>query len=216
MTGTPGQRETGKARRAVIATIVTVVLIVSAGAVVVGCSNYVSEAQKAEQAGDIATAASLYQAQLKAHPDDLQAVKGLAGMLYVERRWNDALPVQEKAVAMDPKEARIRVELGFNYLNHQNAAGKAVTVFQEASDLERTAQYLGFLAQAQTVAGNVSAAEASLREALRVDKTYGRAYDLLTELLEQQGRTADAAAVRDAAKSAGVALQSGAATPGAT
>ena len=216
MTETSGQRETGKVRRAVITMIVTVMLLVAAAAVAAGCSNPASEARKAEQAGDLTTAVSLYQAQLKAHPDDLQAVKALAGILYVERRWNDALPLQEKAVAMDPKEARIRVELGFNYLNHQNAADKAVTVFHEASDLEHTAQYLGFLAQAQTVAGDARAAEASLREALRVDKTYGRAYDLLTELLDQQGRTADAAAVRDTAKSAGVALDPGAATPGAT
>ncbi len=45
------------------------------------------------------------------------------------------------------------MELGFNYLNHQNAPAEAVTVFQEACALEPTAQYLSFLAQAQSGGG---------------------------------------------------------------
>jgi tetratricopeptide (TPR) repeat protein len=216
MTRTSEQEQTRKPRRAVVAALLTIVVLATAGAVATGCSNSISEAQKAEEAGDLTVASSLYQKQLDAHPNDLRAVKGLAGILYVERRWNEALPLQEKAVAMDPKEARIRVELGFNYLNHQSAAAKAVTVLEEATVLEHTAQHLGFLAQAQMAAGSSQLAEASLREAMGVDKTYVRAYDLLVTLLEQQGRKADAAAVRSAARDAGLALQSGSSSPSAT
>ena len=207
MQRTSGWTETRRANRLVIWLTVAMVLVLALAAFATGCSNDVSDALKAEQAGDLGTAATLYQEDLKAHPDDLAAIKGLAGILYMERRWDEALPVQEKAVAMDPKEAQIRVELGFNYLNHQNAAVKAVVVFKEASKLQYTAQYLGFLAQSELVAGDQTAAEATLREAVAVDKTYGRAYDLLIPLLEKQGRAAEADQVRRAAKNAGVALQ---------
>jgi Tfp pilus assembly protein PilF len=213
---TPKAREQSRPNWTIVTTIAAVVLFVIVGILLTGCSGDLAGAQKAAEAGDMGAASSLYQKQLQAHPNDLGALKGLAGILYVERRWNEALPVQEKVVALDAKEAQIRVELGFNYLNHQDAAGKAVVVFREAAALEHTAQHLGFLAQAEMAAGDSQAGEASLREALTVDKTYVRAYDLLINLLVQQGRTADAAAVRDAAQSAGVALDPGAATSGAT
>jgi predicted Zn-dependent protease len=191
--------------------IVTVVLLFAVGALAAGCTDKITEAQLAEEAGDLSSAEALYQEQLAAHPDNLQALKGMAGVLYLERRWNEALPVQERAVALDPKEAQIRVELGFNYLTHQNAAAKAVVVFKEAAALTHTAQHLGFLAQAQKDVGDRQAAELTLREALKADRTYGRAYDLLITLLEGEGRTAEADVVRKAAEDAGVALQTGSA-----
>ena len=80
------------------------------------------------------------------------------------------------------------MELGFNYLNHQNAPAEAVAVLQEACAIEPTAQYLSFLAQAQVAAGDRSAAEATLRKAVDADKTYGRAYTLLISLLGGAGQ----------------------------
>lgn len=208
MPDTSGQTDKRRLCRTIVRLVVAVVLAVTVAAFAAGCGGQISEAQKAEEAGDLGKAATLYQEQLDAHPDDLVSVKALAGILYMQRRWNDALPVQEKAVAMDPKEAQIRVELGFNYLNHQKAADKAVAVLAEAAALEHTAQRLSFLAQAQKAAGDKIAAEASLREALKVDKTYAFTYDLLVSLLSDQGKTAEADQVRQAAAAASVTLQS--------
>jgi len=209
----PKKREIPGVFRAVLAGLglTTLLALVALGAA--GCSDdALAEARKAEEAGDLAQATTVYGEYVEAHPDDLEALKELAAILYIQRRWNEALPVQERVVALDPAEALIRVELGFNYLNHQMLADRAVIVFQEASAIEPTAQYLSFLAQAQVGAGDEQAAEASLRDALATDKTYPHTYALLTALLEEQGRTDEAAALRRTAESEGVALESAAAT----
>ncbi len=172
-----------------------------------GCSNELSRAAKAEQAGDLTTAVSLYRNRLEASPDDLEAIKALSAILYMEREWDEALPVQERAITLDPNEAQIRVELGFNYLNHQGQAAKAVAVLLEAAVLEPGAKHLCFLAQAQLAGDDQRAAEETLGKALAADKSYGYTYVLLIPLLERQGRTAEAAQLRAAAGDAGVALE---------
>ena len=145
---------------------------------------------------------------MNTHPGDLTAIKGLAGIFYVQRKWDEALPYQEKAVELDPREVQIRVELGFNYLNHQGEPAEAVRVLQEAVALEPTAKCLGFLAQAQLVVGDDQGAETTLRKALASDKSYPRSYTLLIALLERQGRAAEAAQLQAGAQSEGVVLQS--------
>ena len=189
--------------RALGVLLLLVFVVLSANA----CSNSLSEGQKAEQAGDVSSAVTLYQEWLKTHPDDLTAIKALAGIFYVERKWDQALPFQEKAVALDPKESQIRVELGFNYLNHQSKPAEAVRVMREATGLQPSAKYLSFLAQAQMAVGDDQGAEKTLRKALAADKTYPHSYTLLIPLLERQGRTAEASELRSAAEAAGVALQ---------
>ena len=144
------------------------------------CSNLVSQAYDAEKAGDYKTAVAVYRDRLKAEPDDLAALKGLAADLYIMGGFDDALPVQEKVVALDPKEAQTRVELGFNYLNHQHDAAKAVAVLVQAVDLEPTAKYLTFLAQAEIAAGDPGKAEDALRRAIASDKTYGHSYGVFS------------------------------------
>jgi tetratricopeptide (TPR) repeat protein len=200
-------------RRMTLLGIVAAVLLVACALLMAGCSDKGAAAQKAELDGDLATAETLYKEQVQAHPSDITAVKGLAGILYLERKWDEVLPFQEKAVALDPKEAQIRVELGFNYLNHQHQAAKAVAVFREASLLRPTAQYLTFLAQALSATGDQKAAEETLRKAMVTDTTYAHAYSMLIEILAQQGRTAEAADVRASAAGAGVTLEPSATAP---
>lgn len=192
----------------VLAGTVVIVVLAAVALLVAGCSDLVSRAQDAESAGDLKTAEALYQEQLQSDPDDLSAIKGLAGILYMERRWNEALPVQQKATTLDAREAQIRVELGFNYLNHQDAPANAVAALLEACALEPTAQYFSFLAQAQVALDDRSGAETSLRRAVEADKMYGRAYALLISLLEEDGKTAEAAEVRATADAEGVSLES--------
>ncbi len=63
-----------------------------------------------------------------------------------------------------------------------------------------------FLAQAYVASGESMSAESTLRQAIQADSGYGHSYAVLVSLLEKQGRTADAAELRAAAKSASVTL----------
>ena len=189
--------------------IVLFALLLMLGLSAAGCSNLLSQAQKADKAGDVKSAVALYQERLKEAPDDLAALRGLAVDLYMMSEFDEALPVQEKVVALDAKDSQTRVELGFNYLNHQDDAVKAVAVLGEAAALEPAAKYLTFLAQAEIAAGEKQKAEETLRKALAADSSYGHAYTVLVGLLEGQRRLAEASELRDAAKSAGVTIEDG-------
>ena len=121
-------------------------------------------------------------------------------------RFDEALPIQERIAGLDANDAQIRVELGFNYLNHQNNPAGAVAVFKEAVALEPSSKCMTFLAQAYIASGDSTAAETTLRQAIGADKSYGHSYAVLVSLLEKQGRTAEATELREAAESAGVTL----------
>jgi tetratricopeptide (TPR) repeat protein len=177
----------------------------------VGCSGQsqaMVKAAAADKAGDLPSAVSLYREQLKAHPDDLAALKGLAGDLYICSLWDEALPVQEKVVQLDRKDAQVRIELGFNYLNHQQAPEKAIVVMAEATSIEPSAKYLSFLGQAQAAAGNLLDAEQTLRRAIQADKTYAHSYTVLAQVLQREGKASEATAVLQDAASAGVQVSS--------
>ncbi len=62
------------------------VILAAVALLVGGMLDRVSEAQDAELAGDLKTAEALYKEQLQSDPDDLAAIKGLAGILYVQRQ----------------------------------------------------------------------------------------------------------------------------------
>jgi tetratricopeptide (TPR) repeat protein len=121
-------------------------------------------------------------------------------------RFDEALPLQERVASLDPTDAQIRVELGFNYLNHQNDAARATTAFKQVVDLQPSAKNMTFLAQAYIASGDSTSAETTLRQAIESDSHYAHSYAVLVFLLEKQGRTADAAKLRAAAKNAGVTL----------
>jgi Flp pilus assembly protein TadD len=193
-TGLQGIRIQPKA--IVLALLVVVVVIVSA------CSNWADPAKKAENSGDYKSAIAVYRDRLTQYADDPVAIKGLAADLYMMGTFDEALPMQEKQVALDPKDAQTRVELAFNYLNHQNEPSKAVVVLTQAAALEPTAQYLTFLAQAQIAMGDAKGAEATLHRAVTKDASYGHSYEVLATLLENEGRAAEAAQILEAAKSA--------------
>jgi tetratricopeptide (TPR) repeat protein len=195
--------------KSLIKGIVLFALLLMLGLSAAGCSNLSSQAQKADKAGDLKSAVALYRDRLKAEPDDLAALRGLAVDLYMMSAFDEALPVQEKIVALDAKDSQTRVELGFNYLNHQDDPVKAVAVLGEAAALEPAAKYLTFLAQAEIAAGEKQKAEETLRKALAADGNYGHAYTVLVGLLEGQRRLAEASELRDAAKSAGVTIEEG-------
>jgi tetratricopeptide (TPR) repeat protein len=188
--------------------LLTIVTLFALAATLTSCGNDpLKAAREADSTGDYRTAIAGYQEKLKQDPDNEEAIKGLAVDLFLTGDFNGALPYEEKVVAADPKDAQTRMELGFNYLNHQGQAAKAVQVLSEVVELEPTAKSLTYLGQAEMGAKQTAQAEQTLRQAIAKEPSYGRAYTVLIQLLEQQGRTADAEQARSAAAGAGAKLE---------
>lgn len=186
-------------------TVIAASLCLAVALMAGGCSGQsqtMVKAAEAQEAGALTTAVSLYREQLKNDPENPAAIKALAVDLYMLNLWDEALPMQEKAVALDRKDAQTRIELGFNYMNHQDAAADAVRVMKEAADIEPSAKYLTFLGQAELKSGDLAAAEQALREAIATDKTYGHAYTVLADVLQLQGKDGEAAQLLQTASSA--------------
>jgi tetratricopeptide (TPR) repeat protein len=174
-----------------------------------GCSDAQTDAQALIQKGDLAGAEGIYRQVLKADEDDVNALNGLAMTLMLQHKYDEALPLQERVIAADPSDVQTRIELGFNYLNHQNRSDDAVRVLAEAVALDGSAKNLTFLAQAQEIAGKIVEAELTLRRALQVDPQYAYSYIILIRLLEKDLRHSEADAVRALAAQNGVEIDTG-------
>ena len=126
----------------------------------VGCSGPADQGRELEQAGDLEGAILYYEAALREDPDDVELLAALASDLALLGRHDQALPVQERVVELDQEDVQTRLELGFNYLNHQkDRAADAVRILSEAALLEPTAQHLTFKAQAQILLGDDEGAD---------------------------------------------------------
>jgi tetratricopeptide (TPR) repeat protein len=190
------------ARRLLVMWVVC--LLPALALLVSACSSDVDKARKLENEGDIGGAIAIYQAVLKDDSGNVAALSALGSDLMIQGRFDEALPIQEETVKLDSKDVQTRVELGFNYLNHQNRPSDAVRVLKEAAALDGSAKNLTFLAQAQAAAADTAGEEASLRQAIAKDPKYPHAYTLLRDLLVSLGRTQDAAQVGDMARQQGV------------
>ena len=187
--------------------LVVVVLTVLA-TLLTACGGPAAEALDLERQNDYEGAVSIYKDALQGDPDNVEMLAALAADLMLLGRYDEALLFQERVVALDPNDVQTRVELAYNYLNHQDRAADAVRVFGQAAALDPTAQHLTFLAQAQIVSGDIGGAEQTLRHALEVDPQYAYSYMVLDSLLVSQGRTAEAAELKDLALLQGVQLES--------
>jgi tetratricopeptide (TPR) repeat protein len=197
-----GEVVSGRIRVALSAAVaVSLVLLCAWGA---SCGDPLDQAAEFESAGDWMSALNVYERFLEQKPDDLPALSGAAVALTMLRRYDDALGLQERVIAADPHDAQTRVELGFNYLSHQDRPVDAVRVLREAVELESSAKHLTFLAQAQAGAGDLQGSEQSLRRAIAVDPAYGYAYRQLAELLAEDGRVDEATRLIEDARARGV------------
>ena len=169
-----------------------------------GCSNQVSDAATLAQKGDVSDACVAYQQILKDQPHNREALDGAAVCLFELKRYDEALVLEERLASLDPKDAQIRVELGFNYLNHQSRPADAEKALGEAAKLDPSAKNLCFLSQAEVATWNFSSAEKSLRQAITTQPDYSYSYELLSRLLKDQGRIWEAEQVIQQAASRGV------------
>lgn len=154
--------------------------------------DLLGKAREAEARGEYAVAVQLYRACLEKEPDNLEALRGVTAILFLQRRFDDALPYQERLVALDSKDIQTRIELGFNYLNHQGRLADAARVFGEAAALDPSARNLTFWAQALIAADNAGQAEKVLRRAIETDPKYQHSYVVLLGLLRAENRDAEA------------------------
>jgi tetratricopeptide (TPR) repeat protein len=200
----PQQLDTRRSLWAGALSTLLIMVIVLCGAWSVGCGDPTGGARDRERTGDWDGALAEYERVLSGDPDSITALSGAAVALTVLQRYDEALSLQERVVSADPKDAQTRIELGFNYLNHQGRPLDAVRVLAEAAVLEPTAKNITFLAQAQKRTGDLEGAERSLRQAIAKDAGYGYAYSQLAGLLVEQGRDGEAAQVVEDARSRGV------------
>ena len=179
------------------------VVCLSAGA----CSDAMGEARALEDEGDLDGAVALYEELLRKEPDNVKALSAAAVDLLLLGRFDEALPLQERVVGLDPADAQTRVELGFNYLNRQERSGDAVRMLEEAVALEPSAKNLTFLAQAQIASGDFADGEKVLRRAIETERGYSYPYSILVKLLEDQGRVEEAGEVVEQASEHGVVVE---------
>jgi tetratricopeptide (TPR) repeat protein len=199
-------RGTGGGQVRGLLTVLVVLACVASWFAIPGCADRMSEARSLEERGDLAGSLALYAQIIEDDPNRQAAIEDAAVRFFRMGCFDEALVLEEKLAAVDPKNAQIRVELGFNYLNYQDRAADAVRVLTEAAEIQPTAKFLCFLSQAHSAAGDTRLAEQDLNHAIQTDPGYVHSYQLMVALLEDQGRTGEAQEVVKQASSEGVAF----------
>jgi tetratricopeptide (TPR) repeat protein len=189
-----------------LACLMVVALIAGLG--LSACGGLLAAARDMEKDGDLNGAIVAYQKVLAENPDNIEILAPLGADLMLAGKYDEALPIQEKIVRLDEKDVQTRVELGFNYLNHQSLPAAAVRVLKEVVELDGSAKNLTFMAQAQMAVNDTVGAEASLRQALAKDPKYPHAYSVLRELLIKLDRSQEAVQIEDLARQQGVTIES--------
>jgi tetratricopeptide (TPR) repeat protein len=193
-------------RRIWYAVCIGVLVIVAAVVWASSGSDAVSAAESLTTKGDMAGAKAMYEQVLAKNPNDARALDGLAAILLWQQKYDEAAVIEERAAASDDKNILVRLELGFNYLNHLDRSADAVRVFAEAATLEPSGKNLTFLAQARIASNDLAGAEEALRDAIAREPGYGYAYTVLVQLLTREGREDEASLVREAASKQGISV----------
>lgn len=144
------------------------------------------------QAGKPEEAAGIYRHMLEEKPDSAWTAYNLALALEAVHDQKGAEDALLKAIAVDPKLAKIRGELGQLKLT-EGDMDAAQQWLQSALDLEpQLVDARGNLAMIYAKRGDLSTAEKLLRQALEDDPQYKEGHLNLGLILAQQGKTPDA------------------------
>jgi len=125
-------------------------------------------------------------------PENPRALTGLGVELGTRGQYEKAIPYFEAALKINPSFWFANYNLGFDYLS-LGRYRDALPYLQKAAEPRFPgSQQFGYLAVAQWKVGQLSAAEASMREALRRDPNGPNYHYLLGLILADEGRNAEA------------------------
>jgi Flp pilus assembly protein TadD len=191
----PEERPARRRMIFVVSAVVLLVLFVP----VAKAKQYAVEFGKGQAAlehDDLNTAIPHLQKYVAARPADPLGHTLLASALQQAQRFDEATQEFERALALDPDNPYVEVNLAKIYA-YQKKNDKALALFkkgmpQAGADADASAFYL--YATALKNAGNLTEAESNIRKALQLDQKDIDAHRLLAEILTLEGKTDDAAA----------------------
>jgi tetratricopeptide (TPR) repeat protein len=178
------------ARRNLIFAISAVVLL-ALFVPVVRAGQYAVEFGKGETAlehHDPRAAIPHLQKYVAARPKDAYGNRLLQSTLQQVHRLDEAIPQFERALALDPNNAYIQVNLAKLYAS-QNDTGKALELFKKGmprAESDALASY--WYASALKDSGSLPEAETNVRRSIELDPKNADAHDLLAEVLTLEGK----------------------------
>lgn len=180
-----------------------VVLAISAVAVillfvpVISAKQYAVEFGKGQAAldhDDLNAALPHLQKYVAARPGDIRGHALLGWALYETKRYDDAVQEFERALAINPDDPYVEVNLAKIYA-YQKKTDKALELFKKGmprSEPDTATSY--WYASALKDAGRLPEAESNIRKAIQIDPKDIDAHRLLAEILALEGKNNDAAA----------------------
>lgn len=184
------------ARRRVVLAISAVVVILLF-VPVIGAKQYAVEFGKGQAAldhDDLKTAIPHLQKYVATRPGDIRGHALLGWALYETKRYDDAVQEFERALAINPDDPYVEVNLAKIYA-YQKKTDKALALFKKGmprSEPDAATSY--WYASALKDAGRLPEAESNIRKALELDPKDIDAHRLLAEILALEGRNDDATA----------------------
>jgi len=178
------------ARRTIIFAISAVALL-ALFVPVVRAGQYAVEFGKGETAlehHDPRAAIPHLQKYVAARPGDAYGSRLLQSALQQVHRLDEAIPQFERALALDPNNAYIQVNLAKLYAS-QNDTGKALELFKKGmprAEPDALASY--WYASALKDAGSLTEAETNVRRSIELDPKNADAHELLAEILTLEGK----------------------------
>lgn len=164
---------------------------------VVRTGQYAVEFEKAQTAlehHDPRAAIPHLQKYVAARPTDKFGRQLLQSVLQEVQRLDQAIPEYERALALDPNNGYIQVNLAKLYAS-QNEADKALQLFIKGmprAEPDALASY--WYASTLKDAGRVPEAESNVRRSIELDPKNADAHELLADILSAEGKKAEAKA----------------------
>jgi tetratricopeptide (TPR) repeat protein len=150
-------------------------------------------AAEASQMGDMATAKAKMREAVELNPQLGVAHSALAGFLYAEKDYAGAAAAADKALALDPKDARsLRVAVEANTALGNKAKAKEASAALAAIDPKAAAMDLFNQGVREYNAGAMPAALKLFEQSLASDPDYGKTHYMLGMCYISQGDNAKA------------------------
>lgn len=152
-----------------------------------------NEGAEASQMGDVATAKQKMIEASTLNPQLEVAFSALAGFLHMEKDYAGAVTAADKALALDPKDARaLRVAVEANTALGNTAKAKEASTALAAVDPKAGAIDLFNQGVREYNSGSMPAALKLFEQALAADPTYGKTHYMLGMCYISQGDNAKA------------------------